>query len=200
MITSEERRIPLAPSKRPVRTISSIRIVNRSPLNIIFLAVLTAIALVFTTLVQADCGDEAQSTASSRRFVINKGEVHDRKTGLIWKRCAVGRFEYIYDRCDGFDDNFPILLSWEKAQQAAKAAGPAWRLPTKVELESIVSSNCRNPSIDESMFPDTDNIWFWTSTVSEDGGVWQVFFGDGHSDHLDREASPSALRLVRKAK
>lgn len=159
-----------------------------------------AASLVLTpTQLFAACNTEQQGgERKAKRFVIRKDEVHDRTTGLIWKRCAVGWYEYLTGRCDGFDQKTNSLLSWEQAQQIAKKAGPSWRLPTKVELEGLVSANCHNPSIDESMFPDTQIEWFWTSTAVDNGGIWQVFFGDGHSDHFDREASPSALRLVRK--
>jgi hypothetical protein len=163
-------------------------------------AVSVAVALLCPAPASAECSATARAADGVKRFVVHKDEVHDRKTGLAWKRCSVGWFEYITDRCNGHDRIAKSLLSWEEAQRAAKAAGPAWRLPTKAELEGIVSAHCRTPALDESIFPDTESEWFWTSTVSVDDGIWQVFFGDGHADHFDREASPSALRLVRKAR
>jgi hypothetical protein len=161
---------------------------------------MAAACALFSLQALADCTAGAQGSGVAKRFVLQKGEVHDRQTGLIWKRCSAGWFEYLSDRCDGHDSKSKALLTWEEALRAAKAAGPGWRLPTKPELESLIAGRCRNPAIDEALFPDTRSEWFWTSTVAEDGGVWQLFFGDGHADHFDRDASPSALRLVRAAR
>jgi hypothetical protein len=169
----------------------------------------TAFAVLFSTQVLADCVSETQPDERSKRFIVQKvgtilmkNEVLDQKTGLIWKICSTG-FSIWMDECKkNFqgDANYSYLLTWREANQAAHAAGPGWRLPTKAELESLVVKGCVNPAIDKTVFPLTLSEWYWTSSDSDDRGVWQVFFGDGHSALFNRDASPSALRLVKSAK
>jgi hypothetical protein len=73
----------------------------------------------------------------------------------------------------------------------------AWRLPQKDELESIVATNCKRPAIDETVFPDTPSIQYWTSTPTGPSYAWVVFFRTGMSTWNFLRATPFAVRLVR---
>ena len=73
----------------------------------------------------------------------------------------------------------------------------AWRLPQKDELESIVATNCKRPAIDETVFPDTPSIQYWTSTPTGPSYAWVVFFRTGMSTWNFLRTTPFAVRLVR---
>ncbi|MGO9834193.1 MAG: DUF1566 domain-containing protein [Polyangiaceae bacterium] len=84
-------------------------------------------------------------------------------------------------------------LTWEVGSQAASDYVDAsnycqrigMRLPTRIELVSLVDFT-KSPSIDDSVFPDTQPYAYWTSSVVwADGGpdsavqYWSVSFNDG---------------------
>ncbi len=73
----------------------------------------------------------------------------------------------------------------------------AWRLPQKDELESIVAINCKKPAIDETVFPATPSVQYWTSTVSGPSYARIVFFRTGMSTWTFPRTTPFAVRLVR---
>jgi len=56
------------------------------------LAVLAALSIT-TGHAQQVCNSNLAETAPESRFQLSDGEALDTKTGLIWKRCALGRFK-----------------------------------------------------------------------------------------------------------
>ncbi|WP_006786419.1 DUF1566 domain-containing protein [Thiorhodospira sibirica] len=72
-----------------------------------------------------------------------------------------------------------------------------WRMPTRVELESLVHAGRHSPAIDISHFPHTPSNWFWSSSPYAGSSVhaWLVGFSNGRvggfKDHTCR------VRLVR---
>jgi len=57
-----------------------------------------------------------------------------------------------------------------------------WRLPTRIELVSIVDRTRVNPAVDAAAFPNTPSEWFWTSTpwAGSSSSAWFVtFYGNG---------------------
>jgi len=98
------------------------------------------------------------------------GTVTDSGTGLVWQQ-AVPTTTY--------------------AQTAALAycAGLSlggytdWRLPSYVELLSIVDFSAYNPSINAAVFPGTPAGYFWSSTLyaGASGDAWNVYFVDGNA-------------------
>jgi Protein of unknown function (DUF1566)/Tetratricopeptide repeat len=97
------------------------------------------------------------SKASSSRYVINGGEVYDKKTDLTWQRCSVGQRWKEDIGCAGVIKTF----SWEDAQQLTSGS---WRVPTKQELATLVDKSRDDwPTIDREVFPDTDFSHYWTS-------------------------------------
>ena len=56
-----------------------------------------------------------------------------------------------------------------------------WRLPTSVELESIVDHGRVSPSIDTAYFKHTSSNSYWSSTTYEGSKyyAWRVYFGSG---------------------
>lgn len=156
---------------------------------LVALAALTAIGAA--TVVRAGCDAGQAASTPSSRFLVKAGEVYDKKTGLTWQRCSVGQRWKAGLGCVGVI----LQMTWKEAQLRETAL---WRLPTRDELASLIATNCSNPAINETVFPDMElpKLWYWTSTESG-GSVLYVAFGGGSV----RESGPSdldAVRLVKK--
>jgi hypothetical protein len=80
------------------------------------------------------------------------------------------------------------------------AGSPEWRLPTMLELLSIVDFGRTDPSIDEVAFPGTPSSCFKTSTPAADGAAssWEVCFGDGTS-YAPADTEAGSVRCVQGA-
>jgi hypothetical protein len=75
-----------------------------------------------------------------------------------------------------------------------------WRLPTVMELSSLVNSSIPYPgsTIDTDWFPRTVSFHYWSSTTDAamTSWVWRVSFGNGSVGHGSK-ASSSYVRAVR---
>lgn len=73
-----------------------------------------------------------------------------------------------------------------------------WRLPTRIELASIVDYTVDNPAINGTYFPTTPPDYFWTSAayVPAPGSAWYVYFSDG-SANAGTAAATFRVRCVR---
>jgi hypothetical protein len=76
-----------------------------------------------------------------------------------------------------------------------------WRLPTRIELVSLVDYTRAFPAIDPAAFPDTPSEWFWTSTerADEPASAWFVYFENGYSHHHAKDEPSWRVRCVRYA-
>jgi hypothetical protein len=115
------------------------------------------------------------------RFSVRAGgqEVHDRSTGLTWRRCAEG-------------------MQWTEAgEHAAQQAG--WRLPTVRELHTLVDGARSHPAIDTEAFPDTPPTWFWSASQANSRitHAWLVHFGEGRAN-MALKLNHMPARLVRR--
>ena len=140
------------------------------------------------------------------RYVIQNpliGEVYDKKTRLTWERCSLGQRWENGVGCVGF----VTVMPFDRAQMERYGG---WRMPTRDELLSLVSPNCKSPAINDEVFPDVDmhKLVYWTS--DEDNGcgadqngkpvcAWYVNFFDGSSNYYygNYRTYTHALRLVR---
>jgi hypothetical protein len=114
----------------------------------------------------------AWKVSATGNFTVNADDVtvKDNVTGLVWQR--------------GFSD---ATKTWNDAKTYCRdlgLSGGGWRLPTRIELLSIVNLKTKDPAIDTTAFPKTPSAWFWTSTpfAGDSGYAWGVFFGHGSSD------------------
>lgn len=98
--------------------------------------------------------------------------VTDSLTGLDWQRRSAD-----------------AAASWSEAQAHCKllkwAGKSGWRLPTRMELLSIIDYSKAKPSVDGESFPDTSPEPYWTSSTSMyvpeplGSAFWRVSFADG---------------------
>lgn len=114
------------------------------------------------------------------------GTVTDTVTGLMWQQTEAGE------------------MTWEKAIdycETLKLGGyDDWRLPNINELQSIVSDNKYNPSIDTILFPEADSSIYWSSTTVVAGytHAWFVDFYAGSIGYYSNDKSYSYyVRAVR---
>ncbi|MBH1989542.1 MAG: DUF1566 domain-containing protein [Myxococcaceae bacterium] len=80
----------------------------------------------------------------------------------------------------------PNTYNWTEAKARCdnlfKSGFGDWRLPTHVELQSLIdyTINCSNPAINNSSFPDTATSYYWSSDplVGYPGSAWWASFGN----------------------
>lgn len=132
-------------------------------------------------------------------FTYDATTVTDPITSLVWQRTLPAT----YPGCTGTwtrDGGMPgEACTWSEAD--AYCVGLAqdihWRLPTQVELLSIVDDTRDNPGIDLQAFPETPGTWFWASDViAEQGRHGSVNFSLGTIKITGELASDSEM-LVR---
>ncbi|MFZ4580095.1 MAG: DUF1566 domain-containing protein [Myxococcota bacterium] len=126
--------------------------------------------VVEPSVARTRCMRAAQvASAPVERYTIDtpSGTVHDSVTGLTWQR----------------DLTISGKRSWAGATSFCAGLnlnGPGWRLPTTVELLSIVDRGQMGPAVDKTAFPYTASEWFWTSTkVPGSDNVWYIDFTAG---------------------
>lgn len=133
------------------------------------------------------------------RYDINIASevVLDKRTGLMWKRCSEG---VSGASCE---TGFPAANSWKDALTAATNNNSAvfagysdWRLPNIKELRSIVATNCFNPAINETAFPNTITVTYWSSSPIKPSNftAFSINFNFGFDVNSDVSAR---VRLVR---
>jgi len=106
----------------------------------------------------------ARANAPAGRYTIVGDTALDNKTHLTWQRTVSA-----------------ATYTWSGAKQLCVTAG--WRLPTRLELQSIVDIRQYNPAIDREAFPNTpsENFWSASSDASYSGYAWSVEFYNGAS-------------------
>ena len=96
------------------------------------------------------------------------GVVLDNVTGLMWQRAIDGKLFTSAD-AKSYCDNLSL------------AGHGDWRLPSAIELYSLVDFTKSNPSIDTAAFPNTPAVTFWSSSLlaGNSSGAWSVQFNYG---------------------
>lgn len=120
---------------------------------------------------------------------------------LEWMRCSIGQF-WEEDTCKG--DPLKLILSQvpEIAARFETLDRGGWRLPTRDELESLVSENDKPPMINLDTFPVTPSEGYWTSEPNffNKRNHWVVNFYTGYSYGRAFPFQPHYVRLVRNRK
>jgi Protein of unknown function (DUF1566) len=147
-------------------------------------------------------------------FKDNKdGTVTDPRNGLIWKRCAEG-FVWNGNACQGGNKDTSWFDAMEIAKQSRFLGKTDWRIPTRLELESVLgrAADCshndyRNGqyaasaniahSVSEQQFPGV----FWSSSPKgSSDAVWTYNFANGSDGYgSERSWRRGNTRLVRSS-
>ncbi|MBH2006913.1 MAG: DUF1566 domain-containing protein [Myxococcaceae bacterium] len=109
------------------------------------------------------------------RYSVSNGVVTDSYTGLRWQQTgSTGAYPWSAFAAAGS----------AQAYCASQATGGFnhWRLPTRIELQTLVDYTTSSPSIDTTTFPGTQSSSYWTSTVyaPSPSVAWRVYFDAGH--------------------
>jgi hypothetical protein len=119
------------------------------------------------------------------------GTVKDDVTGLIWQKTVASTQAY----------------SWTAAQtycQTLTLAGRTWRLPTRIELLSIVDFTRTSPAIDTTAFPDnpggkytwTNSPWVVSQIPTKPQFSWIVNFYEGLTSNAGDRTAVEYARCV----
>jgi hypothetical protein len=114
------------------------------------------------------------------------GTVTDNVTKLVWQQLTP-------------PDDYDQTSARAYCVGLSLAGHADWRLPSVVELISIVDTGEYNPSINATIFPGTPAVGFyWSSTPYAGDAVsaWGVYFNNGYSDYNDASTAYS-VRCVR---
>ncbi len=147
------------------------------------------------------CQDTVVATAPDIRYLDNAdGTVTDLYPGLVWKRCSEGQ--------SGADcsTGTATTYTWQEALQHVETLNASggfagftdWRLPNIKELASLVENQCFSPSINETLFPATQSVSYWSSSFYNaiSTNSWFVSFNSGSGSVTGRN-NPYYIRLVR---
>ena len=128
-------------------------------------------------------GQEGTLRESRAAYRVEGAVVSDLVTGLTWQRGASEQ---------------PLTAGAATAYCAALELDGqrGFRLPSRLELVSLVDYGRHTPAIDVRAFPDTPSELFWTATpVAGTDRSWGVFFKTGLTSHLG--APSGRARCVR---
>lgn len=138
---------------------------------------------------------QAMASAPPGRYTVNAGTVVDNVLNLTWQRAVGGSFS-----------SQGAALTYCSGLSLGGVAAGGWRLPRKLELESIVDFSRKFPAIDPVVFPNTPTDpqgsatsagYFWTASsyIPNTTYWWIVDFSLGGSGS-GGGASPFFARCV----
>ncbi len=127
---------------------------------------------------------------------LGDGTVKDNVTGLLWQKAV---------------DMTTQKLAWDAAKSYCAAltlAGHTWRLPTRIELLSIVDFTRVGSAIDSSAFPGTPSgAYHWTSSpwvvsqiATKPQDSWIVNFYEGLTSNAGARDAAEFARCVSTTK
>jgi hypothetical protein len=136
----------------------------------------------------------------------SNGTVLHKPTQLTWQRCMVGQ-TWNGTACTGSAST----LTWSQARAVTSnfAGQTDWRLPTALELDSLVDYTKANHTINTDVFPESDpELWVWSGSTSavidsqpeDQRYTWGVSFKYGGLSSADTNVNSTdryGVRLVR---
>ncbi len=144
------------------------------------------VTMIVFGIIATGCAGKSKNNAIEKFKNGGDGTVIDIKTGLIWQQLDVEK-------------------DWETANAYCKELDYAnqqdWRLPSLVELQTIVDKTKSNVMIDPIAFPDTKPSLYWSATTAEtwDGYAYVVDFSSADANPEDK-VFKNYVRCVRKGK
>lgn len=127
---------------------------------------------------------------NSQRYSVQTDVVLDEITGLVWQRHV--------DSGPGEGGGFVWPMAVSHCDELSLAGFSDWRLPTRIELVSLVDFTRAEPAIDAEAFPETPTTWTWSQSLAKDppNFAWYVNFFYGYTNSNDRVYSQQ-VRCVR---
>ncbi|MEE9446792.1 MAG: DUF1566 domain-containing protein, partial [Arenicellales bacterium] len=110
----------------------------------------------------------------------------DKTTGLMWQRTgSVSRMDWdtAHQYCADLVITYTTFFGSDNLTD--------WRLPSVVELQTIVDLGESNPAINEATFPDAKSVNYWSSSSYANDGLraWYVGFKYGSVSTVDKTNS-----------
>ncbi|MGE3476709.1 MAG: DUF1566 domain-containing protein [Rhodospirillaceae bacterium] len=147
------------------------------------------IALLSAAPAFAACRDDTIRPPTAR-YELRGETALDKKTRLEWQRCSLGQTWSEETGCTGE----VVGLTWDEAHSLDSEG---WRVPTRFELMSLVSSTC-TPAVNASVFPGMEEPFLIYWTTSKSGRkVWMVNFRTGTMRSYIGKGLLAPVRLVR---
>lgn len=128
--------------------------------------------------------DNVSYTMGATRGYTDNGDgtILDTATNLTWQKCSRGQNN------DGTCSGSATTANWTDANSYCNSlslAGKTWRLPTRLELETLVDHGQNAPAIHGTYFPGTPAHEFWTSSrFMTTSSAWYVHFTYGNTDRI----------------
>jgi hypothetical protein len=126
---------------------------------------LVAIGLLALAVLMAR---HASANSAPCPYSVSNGVATDVAAGLSWRAASTA-----------------TAYGWVAAKGACAALLGTWRLPTILELQTIVDEGHTSPAIDVTTFTGgvTPSDFFWSSTPSADDATlaWGVYFDNGNA-------------------
>ena len=109
-------------------------------------------------------------------YEVHARDVLDLATGLRWQRSLAPK-PLPFRAADAYCAHLKLAAKQEAKQEAKKS----WRVPTLVELLTLIDEGAAAPMIDRTAFPGTAAEPFWTSSTFANGAelAWYVRFDQG---------------------
>jgi hypothetical protein len=169
------------------------------------LALLVMAAVLAPLSVWAKCDKKPTRPDTLYQEVASSqgAEVKDLSSQLVWQRCLVGkRWEATVQQCMGAAKK----MSWQVAMNLHKPVGGGvglsmrWRLPSYIELLTLVDLNCSGPAVNARWFGDSDASYLWSSSSYEQLAdyAWGLQYARGEIIY-DSKVEEFQARLVRFA-
>ena len=163
------------------------------------IVILSAICFL-SAFANAECttnrNADIKITKPDNRYTDNNdGTVTDKVTGLMWTQCSLGLSG---EECnEGTAGTYTWQVALAMASNSAEHDYNDWRLPNIKEFESLIDEACFNPPINETLFPNTQRV-YWTSSphASNDKYAWDFNFHGG-GDFSDDKNDSYYIRFVR---
>ncbi len=141
-------------------------------------------------------------TLTAGEFVQNTdGTVTHTPTGLIWQACSVGQ---TWNSDNGTCTGSATSMNYSDAKELTSdfAGQTDWRIPNLTELNSLIDLRKNKPAINKSLFPQTSNNNFWSSTLYAEYAdstsytyAWKINFSTGENAYSNY--GDNNVRLVR---